>query len=87
MYSILFFVPNFGNNYLLYPFIISSHPQRINIDVNEKIDFYIRSNKDNDINVVEQKLLHNAEDIRDGEGKLVEMKPQLESLKKQVEDR
>ena len=68
------------------PFIISSHPQRINTDVNEKIDFYIRSNKDNDINVVEQKLLRNAEDIRDGEGKLVEMKPQLESLKKQVED-
>lgn len=85
MYSILFFVPNFGNNNLRES-IHSSHPQRINTDVNEKIDFYIRSNKDNDINVVEQKLLRNAEDIRDGEGKLVEMKPQLESLKKQVED-
>lgn len=78
MYSIWFFVPNFGQ--------LTRIHYHHNTDVNEKIDFYIRSNKDNDINVVEQKLLRNAEDIRDGEGKLVEMKPQLESLKKQVED-
>ncbi|KAL7541621.1 hypothetical protein ACHAXR_011068 [Thalassiosira sp. AJA248-18] len=55
-------------------------------DVNYKIDQYVRSNKEGEINEVDQKLLHNAEDIRDGEGRLTEMKPELENLKKQVED-
>lgn len=55
-------------------------------EVSEKVDQYLRSNKDNDFREVEKKLLHNKEDIRSGEGKLAEMKPELESLKKQVED-
>eukprot|EP00571_Detonula_confervacea_P010665 CAMPEP_0172307014 /NCGR_PEP_ID=MMETSP1058-20130122/7955_1 /TAXON_ID=83371 /ORGANISM="Detonula confervacea, Strain CCMP 353" /LENGTH=1404 /DNA_ID=CAMNT_0013019073 /DNA_START=130 /DNA_END=4344 /DNA_ORIENTATION=- len=55
-------------------------------EVNEKIDQYIRSKKDNEIDEVDQKLLHNAEDIRGGEEKITEMKPELENLKKQVED-
>mmetsp|Transcript_32482 Transcript_32482/g.56581 ORF Transcript_32482/g.56581 Transcript_32482/m.56581 type:complete len:1402 (+) Transcript_32482:134-4339(+) len=55
-------------------------------EVNDKIDQYVRSNKDNEIHEVDQKLLRNAEDISSGEGKLTEMKPELENLKKQVED-
>eukprot|EP00581_Thalassiosira_minuscula_P014753 CAMPEP_0183721268 /NCGR_PEP_ID=MMETSP0737-20130205/13594_1 /TAXON_ID=385413 /ORGANISM="Thalassiosira miniscula, Strain CCMP1093" /LENGTH=1404 /DNA_ID=CAMNT_0025951247 /DNA_START=143 /DNA_END=4357 /DNA_ORIENTATION=+ len=55
-------------------------------EVNEKIDQYVRSSKEDEINEVDQRLLHNAQDIRSGEEKLAEMKPELENLKKQVED-
>jgi len=55
-------------------------------DVNDKIDLYVRSNKEHEVEEVDQKLLRNAEDVRGGEEKLNEMKPELENLKKQVED-
>ncbi|KAL7546129.1 hypothetical protein ACHAWF_016245, partial [Thalassiosira exigua] len=55
-------------------------------DLNDKIDQYVASNKENQIAEVDQKLLHNIEDIRDGESQLNDMKPELENLKKQVED-
>ena len=55
-------------------------------DVSEKIDQYQRSNKEMEIANVDKKLRVNAGDIINGEEKLVEMKPQLESLRRAVED-
>lgn len=55
-------------------------------DVSEKIDQYQRSNKEMDIANVDKKLRLNAGDIIGGEKKLVEMKPQLESLRRAAED-
>ena len=55
-------------------------------DVNDKIELYVRSNKDREVEEVDQRLLNAKEDIGDGERKLTDMKPQLESLKKQVDD-
>lgn len=54
--------------------------------VNDKIEEYVRSNKENEINEVDRKLLHNAEDIRSGEQHMSGLKPELENLKKQVDD-
>ena len=55
-------------------------------DVSEKIDQYQRSNKEMEIANVDKKLRVNAGDIINGEEKLVEMKPQLESLRRAAED-
>lgn len=55
-------------------------------DVSEKIDQYQRSNKEMEIANVDKKLRLNAGDIISGEEKLVEMKPQLESLRRAAED-
>lgn len=55
-------------------------------EINEKIDQYTRSNKDNEIKQVDQKLLDNAQEICSGEENITAMKPELENLKKQVED-
>ena len=55
-------------------------------DVSEKIDQYQRSNKEMEIANVDKKLRVNAGDIVNGEEKLVEMKPQLESLRRAAED-
>ena len=55
-------------------------------DVSEKIDQYQRSKKEMEIANVDKKLRVNAGDIINGEEKLVEMKPQLESLRRAAED-
>mmetsp|Transcript_20519 Transcript_20519/g.49341 ORF Transcript_20519/g.49341 Transcript_20519/m.49341 type:complete len:1398 (+) Transcript_20519:99-4292(+) len=55
-------------------------------EVNEKIEQYIRLKKSDAINEVDQKLLHSAEDIRSGEEQMTQIKPELENLKKEVED-
>ena len=55
-------------------------------DVSEKIDQYQRSNKEMEIANDDKKLRLNAGDIISGEEKLVEMKPQLESLRRAAED-
>lgn len=55
-------------------------------DVSEKIDQYQRSNKEMEIANVDKKLRLNAGDIISGEEKLVEMKPQLEILRRAAED-
>ena len=56
-------------------------------EVNDKIDAYARSNKESEIESVEEKLTHNAEDIEGGEHALSDLKPLIEDLKKQVENR
>ena len=55
-------------------------------DVNEKIQQYVRSNKDREFEDVQEKLRLVKKDIKEGEENLTNMKPQLESLKKQVDD-
>jgi hypothetical protein len=55
-------------------------------DVNEKIDQYQRSNKEIEIANINKQLFLNAGDIIGGEEKLAGMKPQLESLRRTVED-
>merc|ERR1712194_167418 len=55
-------------------------------EVNEKIDHYVRSNKENAVKEVELKLLNNKKDIRSGEENILGMKPEIDSLKRTVED-
>jgi len=55
-------------------------------EVNDKVDEYVRSDKESQIREVERKLDENKQNIRAGEADLDKMKPQLETLKKQVED-
>ena len=50
------------------------------------MDEYVRSDKESQIREVERKLDENKQNIRAGEADLDKMKPQLETLKKQVED-
>jgi len=54
--------------------------------VNEKIRQYERSNKEGEIEEVDQALRQNARDIRGREERLIQMKPEIDNLKKQVED-
>jgi len=54
--------------------------------VNEKIQQYVRSNKDREFEEIQEKLRGNKANIQEGEENLANMKPQLESLKKQVDD-
>ena len=63
----------------------NQHNNRLN-DVNEKIQQYVRSNKDREFEEIQEKLRGNKANIQEGEEKLAKMKPQLESLKKQVDD-
>jgi len=69
---------------LLSPFP-NQHNNRLN-DVNEKIQQYVRSNKDREFEEIQEKLRGNKANIQEGEENLANMKPQLESLKKQVDD-
>lgn len=69
---------------LLPPFP-NQHNNRLN-DVNEKIQQYVRSNKDREFEEIQEKLRFNKANIQEGEENLAAMKPQLESLKKQVDD-
>ena len=69
---------------LLSPFP-NQHNNRLN-DVNEKIQQYVRSNKDREFEEIQEKLRFNKANIQEGEENLAKMKPQLESLKKQVDD-
>ena len=55
-------------------------------EVIEKIDLYVRLNKDNAIHDVEKKLASNTESIRHEEEQLTSMKPEIEQLKKQVNE-
>ena len=55
-------------------------------DVSNKIEQYERSDKVNEIGGMDQKLRENAENIQSAQGRLAELKPVLENLKKQVED-
>ena len=55
-------------------------------DVNDKIDQYLRSNKEMEIGNVDKQLRLNASDISGGEDKLADMKPQIESLRRAAED-
>jgi hypothetical protein len=66
-------------------FISQTKHTRLN-DVNEKIQQYVRSNKDREFEDVQEKLRLVKKDIKEGEENLTNMKPQLESLKKQVDD-
>ena len=56
------------------------------LDVNAKIRLFERSNKEGEIEEVDQALRQNARDIRGREERLVLMKPEIENLKKEVED-
>ncbi len=56
------------------------------LDVSAKIHEFERSNKEGDMEEVDQALRQNARDIRGREERLVEMKPEIEHLKKEVED-
>ena len=69
---------------LLSPFP-NQHNNRLN-DVNEMIQQYVRSNKDREFEEIQEKLRGNIANIQEGEENLANMKPQLESLKKQVDD-
>ena len=69
---------------LLSPFP-NQHNNRLN-DVNEMIQQYVRSNKDREFEEIQEKLRGNKANIQEGEENLANMKPQLESLKKQVDD-
>lgn len=55
-------------------------------EVNARIDEYRRSNKDQEFDEVEQRLLHNATEIKGLEDELSKLKPEMDTLKKQVED-
>eukprot|EP00970_Alexandrium_tamarense_P014915 scaffold4488_cov185-Alexandrium_tamarense.AAC.19 len=55
-------------------------------EITDKIDFYDNSNKEREILDVETSLNENADAIKDEEAKLVSMKPEIEQLKKQVDD-
>lgn len=66
-------------------FISQTKHTRLN-DVNEKIQQYVRSNKDREFEDVQEKLRLVKKDIKEGEENLTNMKPQMESLKKQVDD-
>ena len=66
-------------------FISQTKHTRLN-DVNEKIQQYVRSNKDREFEEIQEKLRGNKANIQEGEENLANMKPQLESLKKQVDD-
>lgn len=59
---------------------------QIFLDVNEKIRLFERSNKEGEIEEVDQALRQNARAIRGSEERLVEMKPEIDNLKKEVED-
>ena len=56
------------------------------LDVNEKIRLFERSNKEGEIEEVDKALRQNSRDIRGREERLTEMKPEIDNLKKQVED-
>ncbi len=56
------------------------------LDINAKIRYFEGSNKEGEIKNVDQALRQNALDIRGREERLVEMKPEIENLKKEVED-
>ena len=56
------------------------------LDVKEKIRLFERSNKEGEIEEVDKALRQNSRDIRGREEKLTELKPEIDNLKKQVED-
>ncbi|KAL7429484.1 hypothetical protein ACHAXM_001722 [Skeletonema potamos] len=55
-------------------------------EINERVDFFVKSKKNEEIAEVERKILHNSESIRSEEARLTAMKPEIERLKKEVED-
>jgi chromosome segregation ATPase len=55
-------------------------------DVTDKIEEYIRSNKERDMEQLEAQLLGNANMMKEDEAKLDAMKPVIDQLKKQVDD-
>jgi DNA repair exonuclease SbcCD ATPase subunit len=55
-------------------------------DVTEKIEEYLRSNKERDMEQLEAQLLGNVNMMKEDEAKLDAMKPVIEQLKKQVDD-
>lgn len=55
-------------------------------DVVDKIEEYIRSNKERDMEQIEAQLLGNLNMMKEDEGKLEAMKPVIDQLKKQVDD-
>ena len=55
-------------------------------EINDKVDLFIKSRKLEEMQEVARKLSHNSECIRNEEGRLTSMKPEIERLKKEVED-
>jgi len=55
-------------------------------EINDRVDFFVKSRKLEEMAEVERKILHNSESIRSEEERLTAMKPEIERLKKEVED-
>ena len=57
-----------------------------NANVNEKIIQYQRVNKEGELEKADQALRQNSREIRGREEIINQMKPEIDNLKKQVED-
>lgn len=55
-------------------------------EINDKVDFFVKSRKLEEMQEIARKLAHNSESISSEENKLASMKPEIERLKKEVED-
>ena len=55
-------------------------------DIVDKIEVYVRSNKERDMQQIEAELLDNVNMMKEREAKLECMKPELDQLRKQVDD-
>lgn len=55
-------------------------------EIIEKVNYYIKQNTDKEIEDVEQKLAENVEEIRNEETMLANLKPEIEHLKRQVNE-
>jgi len=55
-------------------------------EINDRVDFFVKSRKNEEMQEIARKLTHNSESIRSEEERLKSMKPEIERLKKEVED-
>eukprot|EP00804_Cyclotella_cryptica_P027784 CCRYP_009209-RB/>CCRYP_009209-RB protein AED:0.12 eAED:0.11 QI:270/0.73/0.68/1/0.8/0.68/16/153/1414 len=55
-------------------------------EIVDKIDDYIRSNKEREMEQIESRLISNAGMIKEDEAKIERLKPEIDLLKKQVDD-
>ena len=55
-------------------------------DINNRVDFFVKSRKLEEMQDIVRKLAHNAGSIKSEEARLTSMKPEIERLKKEVED-
>lgn len=55
-------------------------------EIADKIDYYARSNIEREMEQIESRLLSNTDMIKEDEAKIERMKPEIDLLKKQVDD-